>query len=144
LPFCQLRLKARKPKPAGYPKSLETLGDRIRAKRMDLGLQHKDVANIVGAEVLTVCNWEMNRTSPSTYWIPKLIAFLGYSPYVPPSPFLDWLDNIRRSLGLSWSELAGLIGVDPGTLRRWLKGDGRAPSNLRDRIAAVLSAGGPT
>ena len=30
---------------------------------------------------MTICNWEINRTSPQLRFIPKIITFLGYVPY---------------------------------------------------------------
>src|SRR5712691_8111311 len=44
LPFCHVRLQAQKPLAAAYPRELWTLGDRVRKRRLDLGLRQKDVA----------------------------------------------------------------------------------------------------
>ena len=47
LPFCQLPISAEKPKDARYPKQIKSIGDRLRAKRLDLGVRQKDVASIL-------------------------------------------------------------------------------------------------
>jgi hypothetical protein len=44
LPFCKIVLKAKKPASALYPKKLNTLGDHLRRKRLDLKLFQKEVA----------------------------------------------------------------------------------------------------
>lgn len=80
LPFCQLTLRATKPRPSAYPASLSTIGDHIRTKRVDLGLRQCDVAEVVGVTTSTVTNWESNRTSPDLRAVPKVIEFLSYEP----------------------------------------------------------------
>jgi transcriptional regulator with XRE-family HTH domain len=39
---------------------LETLGNYIRKKRLDLGLMQKEIANRIGVDVETVYRWESN------------------------------------------------------------------------------------
>jgi DNA-binding XRE family transcriptional regulator len=77
LPFCNVSLKAAKPLPPAYPKVLYTLGDHIRKKRLDLKLQQKEVADIIGVEEATIYNWENNRSSPAIRYLPKIREFLG-------------------------------------------------------------------
>src|SRR6266478_7216987 len=76
LPFCHLALMAKKPRDSAYPISLRTAGDRLRARRFDLGLSQKHVAAILGVTVDTVCYWENGRVQPSTRLIPRLLLFL--------------------------------------------------------------------
>ena len=47
-------LKAEKAKVFGYPPELNTLGDHVRAARLDRGLFQKDVAKLVGVCTNTV------------------------------------------------------------------------------------------
>ncbi len=72
---------ATKSKGYGYPKELKTLGDRIRAKRIDEGLLQRDVAGIIGVCAETVLHWEKNQNFPSTKFHPKIMEFLGYCSY---------------------------------------------------------------
>jgi len=74
VPFCHFRIKAQKPKDSRYPAKLKTIGDRLRAKRLDLGLHQKDVATIIGVTVDTICYWENGRVKPSAQWLPKIRA----------------------------------------------------------------------
>ena len=76
LPFCHLVLNARKPKDSLYPTVLETLGDQLRAKRMDLGLYQRQVAKLLGVTEDTVCYWENGRVKPSAQQQAKIAKFL--------------------------------------------------------------------
>jgi transcriptional regulator with XRE-family HTH domain len=142
LPFTKAKLRAVRPKPAGYPESLKTLGDHIRARRIDLGLLQKDLADRLRADVFTVLNWEKNRTLPSIGWMPRIIGFLGYAPYRPPTSFEGWFEAVRRNLGTARAQVAKRMGIDPGTLARWLRQE-RSPSvDFRNRVRAALLVGG--
>jgi len=82
LPFCKIELKAAQLLPLpDYPKTLNTLGDHIRGKRLDLGLLQKDVAKIINTTTDTIWNLEKNYAIPSLFYIPKIIEFLGYIPF---------------------------------------------------------------
>jgi len=73
-------LAALKPKSIKYPKTLNTLGDHIRQKRLDLALLQSDVARLLNANEITIYNWENNRNVPQVHRIPKILAFLEYNP----------------------------------------------------------------
>jgi ribosome-binding protein aMBF1 (putative translation factor) len=60
-----------------YPKNPKNFGERIRKKRMDLGLTMKDVAEKVGVTETTVYNWEVRNIKPYRRIEEKLRAILG-------------------------------------------------------------------
>jgi DNA-binding transcriptional regulator YiaG len=63
LPFCKLTLTAPKPLLSkAYPEYLQTIGDHLRRKRLDLKLYQKDVAQILGLDTTSIWNWENNLT----------------------------------------------------------------------------------
>jgi len=66
LPFYELKLTSIKQKNHAYPKIVKTLGDRIRQRRLDLGIFQKDVASQIGVTKGTIVLWEKNprRTTP--------------------------------------------------------------------------------
>ncbi len=47
---------------------------------MDLRLEQKEVAKIIGSKECTITNWENNKTQPHIRFIPKIVDFLGYVP----------------------------------------------------------------
>ena len=55
---------------------LQTLGDRLKAKRMDLGLLQKDVGKILGVTPDTVLNWEKSYSTPVGERLSSLQRFL--------------------------------------------------------------------
>ena len=140
LPFCHIRLTGRKPPPPPYPRQLRTLGDHLRKQRLDLGLLQSQVAEQLGVDHMTICNWEINRTSPQLRLIPKIITFLGYVPYDTQSGGLGKrIIACRRVMGLSQKELAGRLGVDPSTLARWESERGCPSEKHRERLLAFLN-----
>jgi len=118
-------LKVKKLKSPKYPKKLETLGDHIRKRRLDLGLFQKEVAEKIGVDETTIYNWERNATNPPNRHIPRIIEFLGCNPLPNPNTLAEKLIMARKTLGLSQKAMAKWLGVDPTTLARWEKGIGK-------------------
>jgi DNA-binding XRE family transcriptional regulator len=74
----KINLIVHRPKlpPKGYPKKPKSLGERIKKKRMDMGLFQKDVAKIIGVSTDTIINWEKGRTKPCRKNTRKIGLFL--------------------------------------------------------------------
>lgn len=147
LPFCKITLKAQKPASVAYPKTLKTLGDHLRKRRLDLKLQQKDVAKKLGVSETSIYNWENNIASPSLYSIPKIIKFLGYIPdsFKAKTPG-EKIATSRRLLGLTQKELAHRLRIDPSTLGRWEKDKSRPSKKelkLLDNLFTSLSSDYP-
>jgi transcriptional regulator with XRE-family HTH domain len=136
LPFYGKTLQAPLPK-HGYPQQLNSLGDHIRARRIDLALLQKDVARLIGASVATIGNWEMGHSLLAVHHFPALISFLGYNPLPEAKTPGEVIHRARMALGLSLAELSKLTGVDPATIRR-LECD--TPGTARRCRAAVNQA----
>ena len=123
MPFCKTELKVPRPPSSDYPTALNTLGDHIRKKRLDLGMLQKDVAKIIGTSTDTICYWENNRATPYISYIPNIIKFLGYVPFDTSCDTLrEKIVTSRKLLGLSQRKYARLIGIDPSTLGKWEQG----------------------
>jgi transcriptional regulator with XRE-family HTH domain len=75
-------LKTNKPVNPAYPKTLVTIGDHIRKRRLDLGLKQVHVGRALGVSATAITGWEKNLREPDPAFIPKIIAFLGYTPPV--------------------------------------------------------------
>jgi transcriptional regulator with XRE-family HTH domain len=123
LPFCHAELRAPKPKPSHYPKLLNTLGDHLRNRRLDLGLLQSEVASRIGVATATITNWEGNKSHPEIRYMPTLLQFLGYNPLSEPAGFGERIATARKMTGLSQRKLAADLGVDPGTLKSWEAGE---------------------
>ena len=137
MPFCHTALEAPKPPPPGYPRELRTLGAHLRKRRLDLGLLQREVAEQIGVDGTSICNWENNRTSPSFHFVSRIVEFLGYVPDVFPTDTLgERIVAARRLLGLTQKKLAHRLGVDPSTLGRWERGKGQPSKRLLERITA--------
>ncbi|MBL8238352.1 MAG: recombinase family protein [Bryobacterales bacterium] len=105
------------------PAKAETLGDHIRKRRLALKLRQKDVAAQLGVTESTVYNWEANTTAPDFRAMPGVIEFLGYNPVPEPTDAAERLLWQRTSQGLSQKEAARKMGLDPGTLARYERGE---------------------
>jgi DNA-binding XRE family transcriptional regulator len=60
LPCCHVTLSAARPKDRSYPSELNTIGDHLKKRRLDLELLQKDLAEQIGATTCTIQYWETN------------------------------------------------------------------------------------
>ena len=139
MPFCHLAWTAPKPNPKRhlYPLKLKTFGDHIRNKRLERGLSQREAAKAIGVEVTTLRNWETNRTSPRTRYLPAVIGFLGYTPYERPASCGGWVRLVRRSAGMSQRRFAAALGVDPSTVQGWETGRHRPTTESLRKVEAL-------
>ena len=105
------------------PEKLETIGDHLRRRRLTLKLLQRQAADQLGVQVSSLRNWEVNRTKPGVEYMPAIIRFLGYNPLPPSDRWANRLVQCRAVLGLSQKQSAQRMGVDPGTLARWERGE---------------------
>ena len=140
LPFCHWELRAARRKPTEYPKQIKSLGDHIRARRLDLKLLQKQVADQIGVHKMTITGWEGNATIPEVRYVPAIIQFLGYNPLPPASSLPERLATVRKALGLSQRKMAGRLGVDPATLMGWEEGRHQPTERSIELIGKVLQS----
>jgi transcriptional regulator with XRE-family HTH domain len=108
--------------PKGYPGQIVTLGEHLRKARMDRGLWHKHVAEIIGVGTCSVNNWEHGHAEPEVRYIPAIIEFIGYNPRPEPVATMERLQWFKWSNGLSLERLGRTMGRDPEQLADWLSG----------------------
>lgn len=142
MPFCHVALKGPKPKSPAYPKALNTLGDHIRKRRLDLGLAQKQAAELIGVAAGTLTNWEGQRNTPALPFMPGLIRFLGYNPLPEAGTVAGKLTRYRVAQGITQKALAKTLGIDPCTLARWERGD-RTPTGLYRKLVEKLVTDSP-
>lgn len=114
------------------------LGDHIRARRIDLGLFQKEVAERIGVHPLTITNWEDSASQPPVQYIPAIIRFLGYDPSPEATTFPGRLIYSRRVRGLTQKQLATELGVNPTTVRNWENSQHEPSRKRHELIAAFL------
>ena len=112
------------------------MGQRIRVRRLDLGLLQKDLARMWGATEQSVRFWEADKTRPIHKYTPKIIQFLGYDPFPEPKTLSERLKRYRLIHGLTQRELAKRLEVSPDTIVSWERGrnepTGRSMNVLRE------------
>jgi transcriptional regulator with XRE-family HTH domain len=133
-----LRLRAKKPVNKRYPRELKTIGDHIRKRRLDLGLQQTQVALLICVDKTTIMNWERGHRTPAIRHIPAIIRFLGYLPFAAGDSLPERLRAYRRVHGISRKKLAGMLNVDEGTLWRWETEQRQPKGEYARRVRALL------
>jgi transcriptional regulator with XRE-family HTH domain len=114
-----LTLVAMKPRSYAYPNELTTIGDHIRKRRLDLGLEQKIIGQRMGVCCLTISGWEKGHTEPKVRHLPDIIAFLGYDPRPEPNGLPERLVWYREGKGWSQERMAEFLGVDEATISGW-------------------------
>ncbi len=127
---CHITLKTQKPLQSAYPRTLKTLGDHLRKRRLDLKLLQKEVAQKLSVCVPSIYSWENNLAKPAIKFIPKIIEFLGYVPFDTKAKSIgEKIVAYRHLLGLSQKKLACHLDIDPCTLSKWERNK-RRPSEI--------------
>jgi transcriptional regulator with XRE-family HTH domain len=137
LPYCRTELTVPRPWLSAYPKQVNSIGDHIRKRRLDLGLLQKQAAELIGVDKDTICNWEGQRKHPALSAMPAIARFLGYDPSPVAETLGGRLVRYRVSLGITQEELAVRLGVNACTLARWERGQ-RQPTGLYHEVVEKL------
>ncbi|OOO00992.1 MAG: hypothetical protein USCGTAYLOR_02801 [Chromatiales bacterium USCg_Taylor] len=130
LPFCHVELKAAKTK--SYDPI--TLGEHIKKVRIERGLTQSNTLAFLSVSVETLHNWETGKTAPAVKHWPTIMEFLGYCPYQRARSLGDRLRLHRMHRGLTFEELAEMLGVDPGSIAPWENGDVEPRGKYRDLV----------
>lgn len=122
------------------PASLQTIGDHVRAARIQRGLEQKHLARILKVTDSTVWNWENNRSNPPVHQCKQVIAFLGYDPFPEPDTFAERLIAFRRVKGLRVKDAARLANVDPASWSSWERKEHQITHTYSERIQILLQS----
>lgn len=116
LPFSKLQKTVDKPL-ANLVTNPTTLGEKLKNRRIELGLLQKDVAEILGVCEDSITCWENNRNEPSINYYRKVIHFLGYVPFdIDHSTLGGQMKLFRHLHGLSQKQLAIKLQVNKSTV----------------------------
>jgi transcriptional regulator with XRE-family HTH domain len=121
--FCKFSISCYKPLDYKIPEMRNTLGDHIRAKRIESGLTQKQLSTQLGCDHLSLGHWELNQHQPSLKFIPRIIEFLGFDPFPEPTDPVRRLRKFRRQKGLRCEDVAKLVGSDPCSISSWERGE---------------------
>ena len=113
----------------------------IRKRRLGLKMLQREVAEQLGVEKTSVFNWEANTSAPEIRHMPAIIRFLGYNPLPEVDGWGTRLVRCRSTLGLTQKETARGLGVDPGTLARWERGEREPTGAFLERVKRFLQDG---
>lgn len=134
LPGVRARSNARKPEAEALEG--DTLGGKLKRRRVQLGLRQIDAARRMGVSQRCVINWELGLKAPMVAQYPAIIAFLGYEPWPEPQTLAEKLRAERRRRGLRICRAAKLAGVDEGTFGGWEERG--AVGRMRSKAEAFL------
>ena len=115
-----------------------TLGDHVKKRRLELQLTQGQLAKRLGINAATLLNWETGATEPVIALIPRILQFLGYDPFSPPSTLGQRLFAKRRTMGWSIAVAAQHLGIDESTWGQWERTGVIAWSRYRDRVETFL------
>lgn len=119
--------KAKKPQNPAFPVILETIGDHLRKKRLDMGLSQPEVAKILKVTPNTITGWELNRHQPPARLAKRIIQFLGYLPFQDEAVSIGKKLYFARLIsGKTQEQVAVKIGCDESNLR-YIELDKRRP-----------------
>ena len=141
MPFCRqtpLTLKALRAK--DYCENPHTLGEHLKKRRRELRLFQKEAANRMGVGTDTYANWRKGKTEPVASQFRPVVAFLGYDPMPAPTTLAARLQAKRRTLGVTFSQVAWYLGWNSGTLARYLNGRWRMPPDRAKAFETFLAA----
>lgn len=123
MPFSKFNNSVPKPLGNKYIKNPQSIGDKIRNRRLELRLLQKEVADILGTEENAIYRWETNRNDPDMRYMPAIIKFLGYLPIeINASTVGGKLKAYRYSKGLSQEQMGILLGINESTVFHYEKG----------------------
>ncbi|MFK7948075.1 MAG: helix-turn-helix domain-containing protein [Saprospiraceae bacterium] len=118
---------------------LQTFGQHLRRKRLDLNLSVIQAAKDIGITDSTLILWEYDRRLPSISFYPLAIAFIGYDPLYDNSGTLSAkIENYRRKHGLSYDDLGELIGIQGAGLGKIAQGKGNPKQVTIDKILKIV------
>ncbi|MBW7934288.1 MAG: helix-turn-helix transcriptional regulator, partial [Gemmatimonadaceae bacterium] len=102
----------------GFTLEPTTVGEHLRNWRLRAGLTQKDVAARLGADPLSVVNWERGRTDIHMRFYSPIIALLGFNPLPDVQTLGERIRRARLTRGLFKKRVAALGGIDEATLAK--------------------------
>lgn len=113
LPFSNLVENGCKPLENNMIVNPTSIGEKLRNRRLRLGLLQKDVAKAIGVCEESITLWENNLSKPTVSYYPHIIKFLGYIPFdVDVSTLSGQIKLYRYLQGLTQKNLAHKLSIN--------------------------------
>jgi DNA-binding transcriptional regulator YiaG len=77
--FPDLDIKVPKPLNRKFEPNPSTFGAKLRNKRLELNISHKNFGKLLGVSEVTVIHWENNKVKPRVKNYPKLLEFIEFT-----------------------------------------------------------------
>lgn len=130
----------RKPLGIKYVENPTTIGEKIRNRRLELGLLQKDVAEIMGVCEDTITFWENGRAIPQLNLYPKVTKFLGYFPFeIDTSTLGGKITKYRYEYGFGNAKLAKALGANERTVVNWEQNKRLPFARQMKKVLSVIS-----
>ncbi len=122
-----------------YLSNPSSIGEKIRNRRLELGILQKEAAEILGVSEDCITLWETNRSNPYVKYYPEIIKFLGYVPFEVDSSSLGGKIKLYRYLnGLSQEGLALKLGINESTVFHYENNKHKPTGKIRKKIQKLL------
>jgi len=139
LPFSRGQNIVALPKSESYPKQLMTIGNHIRAWRLNNHLSQANVAKILGVCEDSIVGWETRGITPTVRQIPGIFRMIGYLPFnIDTSTLGGKIYCYRIMHGLSRNEFGALIPADASSILSWEKGKHVPPKRKYKKIEEII------
>src|SRR5258706_14052955 len=139
LPFSNLKISLKR-EIKGMPLKLNSIGDHIRKRRVELKLTQEAAALQLEVSTDTVTFWESRRFQPKIHNVPKIIKFLGYNPYPIEKAILGARVKYYRLMhGLSHKKFGILFQVDASTVGSWENERSSPHASTKAKLEVLLS-----
>ena len=129
---------------AGYPGEVRTLGDHVRAARLERGLKQWEVASLLGLKRRTINKWECNRGTPCARDVPVIVRFLNFDPFPQPHTFEEKMWYWRMHNGLSAHAASRLLGVGSATWAAWERGAQKPSKRVVEKLGELITGISPS
>jgi DNA-binding transcriptional regulator YiaG len=100
------------------------------------------VAEELGVDTASICNWESNEAQPMVHCLPRIIAFLGHNPLPEGGDLIGKFKRLRSSLGLTQEQLAQKLGIDESTVAGWERGENLPVGSYRKLVEDFVAGNG--
>ena len=116
-----------------------SLGEKLRNRRIELGLSQSQVARILDTKTQYVYSWENNYNIPIVSRYPKIIEFLGYFPFdFDTSTWGGKIKKYRFFYGLSQEDLAKELGINESTLFHYENGRHKPSIRIAKKLERLI------